>query len=243
MTHEIQSNLVRQADIAGANHALEISRRMPPSQISTEAATIDFAIPPDPWDTDHLGTFIQRYNSIGPAKRMLQTQGEFSASFAQGFKGLRYETVSGKNEQGPTKKDITIFHRAAFMGELVDKDAIQEGLIDPTVRRVVAPAVRAYEAILRSAYPATAVEGKRNAKRVARRVGTRVEGIVFDAATAPSKQRSGVFEELGRFVSTYLPAEAVHAALRSLKLDLIDTGIPTPVRQEIFRSIATKPKR
>lgn len=240
----LHEDLQRQADIAKANHALEISRRMPPSQISTEAATIDLAIPPDPWDTDRLGTFIQRYNSIGPAKRMLQTQGEFSASFAQGFnKGLKYETVSGKNGQSPTKKDITIFHRAAFMGELVDKDAIQEGLIDPTVRRVVAPAVRAYEAILRSAYPANAVEGKRNAKRVARRVGTRVEGIVFDAAYAPSKQRSGVFEELGRFVSTYLPAEAVHAALRSLKLDLIDTGIPTPVRQEIFRSIATKPKR
>lgn len=222
---------MRAADIQVANHAAEIAQRAAPKGIVKAVKEFEEDIMPDPWDTNNLGTYIQRIDAIGPARRMLQSQGELSASFL----GTRAEeTRSGNAGNGLSKKDVIIFRRAARRSEILDKDALEEEFVEPTIRRVVRPAVRAYETTLVS-------QGKlvrKEARKKAQKAGARAENIVFDAASATSRQRPAVISDLGRFVTTYLSPDAVYSALRDLKSDLMGTS-PVQARQEIFRSIAS----
>lgn len=150
-----------------------------------------------------------------------------------------FEPRGGNGSNGLSSYDRTLFFHAAYRGEVLDKDRLQEAVWKPTVARVVIPAVKAYESTLRN-------KGKglpsSESRRAARTVQQHYEGEVLGVASVPSKERHTILEEVGKFVNMFLPRDAVLNALRALKTDFKQNGVPTTVRHEIFPPIARTSK-
>ncbi len=162
-----------------------------------------------------LSTYEERTDAVGPAKRMLQGQGEFSASFTTGRENLPTTTTTLSTEDmvkaaeaqlrsqrrklrkgngvhpAVSEQDKTMFVKAATEGFVPDKDLL--GDLDP--------ALRVYERELQRNSKLDRVEIRQAAKGAKQALAP----VAFEAANTAGVRKPSRFDSLMAFLRAFAP--------------------------------------